>query len=111
MANSPPGDSAGRPTPRVYHHTKHLNFGAAVAPRKAGECVRLEIQAYYQGAWNANAASNCLELDKQSEFFGYVGLAQASLGYPYRLRVDYAHGSDPGNLSADSGWQYFMVEK
>ena len=38
-------------------------------------------------------------------------LVSSDLGYPYRVRADYIRGSDASNLSTDTGWQYFMVEK
>jgi hypothetical protein len=73
--------------------------------------VQAEIQEYYRGAWNANGLTNCIALNSSSEIFVYFTLGQADLGYPYRIRVDYVRGSDTSNLSADSEWQYFMVEK
>ena len=102
----------GSLTYRLYHHTKHLNVAAVVAPDKAGECAQVEIQEYYQGAWGPNVMPNCITLNKSSEIAVYFTLGQAeALGYPYRIRTDYVRGSDTSNLSADSGWQYFMVEK
>lgn len=101
----------GSVTYRLYHHTKHLNVAAVVAPDKAGECAQVEIQEYYQGAWGPNVMTNCIALNKSSEIAVYFTLGQADIGYPYRLRTDYNRGSDASNLSADSGWQYFMVEK
>lgn len=101
----------GSITYRLYHHTKHLNVAAVVAPNKAGECAEVEIQEYYQGAWDPNVMTGCISLNKSSEIAVYFTLGQADLGYPYRLRTDYVRGSDTSNLSADSGWQYFMVEK
>ena len=101
----------GSLTYRLYHHTKHLNVAAVVAPDKAGECAQVEIQEYYQGAWGPNVMTNCITLNKSSEIAVYFTLGQADLGYPYRIRTDYVRGSDTSNLSADSGWQYFMVEK
>ena len=38
-------------------------------------------------------------------------LSNADLGYHYRIRAEYLRGSDTTNLSADSAWQYFVVEK
>ena len=101
----------GSLTYRLYHHTKHLNVAAVVAPDKAGECAQVEIQEYYHGAWGPNVMTNCIALSKSSGIAVYFTLGQADIGYPYRLRVDYNRGSDISNLSADSGWQYFMVEK
>jgi hypothetical protein len=101
----------GSVTYRLYHHTKHLNVGAAVAPNKSGECVQVEIQEYYRGAWQPNVTTDCVALNKNSAVGVYFTLNQADIGYPYRLRADYVRGSDLSNLSADTGWQYFMVEK
>jgi hypothetical protein len=101
----------GSLTYRLYHRTKHLNVAALVTPDKAGDCAEVEIQEYYQGAWGPNVMTNCIALNKSSEIAVYFTLGQADIGYPYRLRTDYVRGSDTSNLGADSGWQYFMVEK
>ena len=101
----------GSVTYRLYHRTKHLNVGVAVAPNKAGECAKVEIQEYYRGAWHPNVTTTCVALNKNSVVGVYFTLNQADIGYHYRLRGDYVRGSDLSNLGADTGWQYFMVEK
>jgi YVTN family beta-propeller protein len=101
----------GSVTYRLYHRTKHLNVGVAVAPNKKGECAKVEIQEYYRGAWHPNVTTNCVALNKNSVVGVYFTLNQADIGYHYRLRGDYVRGSDLSNLSVDTGWQYFMVEK
>ena len=86
-------------------------MAVAVGPNKAGECVQVQIEEYYQGSWNDNVNTNCITLNKSSAMGVYFTLGQANINYPYRIRTDYLRGSDTSNLSADSGWQYFMVEK
>jgi hypothetical protein len=102
---------AGSTTYRLYHHTAHLNVAATVAPGKAGECVKVEVQEFYKGAWHASALSGCHALNKSSAYAGYLSLAHDARNYPYRMRVDYVAGKDTGNLSTDSSWLYFLVEK
>ena len=101
----------GSTTFRLYHRASHLNITAQVAPNKHGQCVKVEIQEHYQGAWHASATSSCIALSAASAISGYLTLTQANLGYGYRLRIDYSRGSDTSNLSAVSAWQYFIVEK
>jgi hypothetical protein len=101
----------GSTTYRLYHHTAHLDAAAIVAPDKRGECVKLEAQEYYRGSWHANI-TGCAILNKASEVGGYLTLNHADWNYFYRIRADYLRSNkDISNLSADSGWQYFMVEK
>jgi hypothetical protein len=105
-------ERVGGVTYRLYHHTAHLNAAVVVAPNKAGECVKLEVQEYYRGGWHANVATGCGTLDSASELAGYLELNTADRNYPYRVRADYIRSvSDSGNLGADSGWRYFMAEK
>jgi hypothetical protein len=101
----------GAVTYRLYHRAKRLTMAAAVAPNKAGECVQLQLEEYEKGVWRDGGNSKCIVLGKTSAIGVALTLARASVGYPYRLRVDYLRGSDDRNLSADSGWAYFIVEK
>jgi hypothetical protein len=97
--------------PLPYHRAKRLTMAAAVAPNKAGECVQLQLEEYEKGVWRDGGNSKCIALGKTSAIGVALTLARASVGYPYRLRVDYLRGSDDRNLSADSGWDYCIVEK
>ena len=74
-------------------------MGVAVAPNKAGECAKVEIQEYYRGAWHPNVTTNCVALNKNSVVGVYFTLNQADIGYHYRLRGDYVRGSDLSNLA------------
>jgi hypothetical protein len=99
-------------TYRLYHHTARLDTAVAVAPDKSGQCMELQVQEYYRGAWYANVTTGCGTLNSSSKVSGYLTLNSADLNYPYRIRADYIRSSkDTSNLSTDSGWLYFMVEK
>jgi hypothetical protein len=96
---------------RVYHHTASLQESVAVAPNKSGECVKVEVQIYYQGKWYADLTTGCGSLNSASKISGLFSLSQAT-GYRYRIRADYVRSSkDVSNLSNDSGWLYFVVVK
>jgi hypothetical protein len=96
-------------TYKLFHRTKGPALGIAVAPNKAGECVQIEIQEYYSGAWQPNSLSGCDTLSSSSKLTAAVDASQADLGYPYRIRADYA--GDPTNGANNSAWQYVMIEK
>jgi hypothetical protein len=96
---------------RLYHHTARLNIATLVAPNKHGQCVKLEVQEHAHGAWQPGTTSSCITLGGASSVAGYLTLTGADLGYGYRIRIDYIRGTDASNLSADSTWQYFMVER
>ena len=101
----------GAVTYRLYHRTKRLTLAAAVLPDKVGECVQVQLEEDVKGVWRDGGNSKCVALGKTSAVGVALTLARAGVGYQYRLRVDYLRGSDVRNLSADSGWQYFIVEK
>jgi len=99
-------------TYRIYHRTAHLGTGVTVTPNKHGECLKLEIQEYYQGAWHVKMITGCGHLNSSSKGSWALTISQAHLNSPYRIRADYIRSSaDTSNLSSDSGWQYFLVEK
>ena len=101
--------SVGGTTYHLYHHTALLKASAVVTPNKSGECVRFEVQEYYQGAWQANVTSGCRSLNSSSKASVTFGLTQADLGYHYRVRADYQ--GDVTNAANHSGWQYLIVRK
>jgi hypothetical protein len=57
-------------TYRLYHRSADLVANVAVAPDKSGECVKLEAQEYYQGAWHPNTVSTCGTLNSKSAAVG-----------------------------------------
>ena len=57
----------GSYTYRLYHRSAHLNVAGGVAPNKHGECVKIEAQEYYQGAWDANVLTACGVLNTSSK--------------------------------------------
>jgi hypothetical protein len=99
----------GSVTYRQYHSTGKLSAADSVSPNKKGECVKLEVQEYRQGAWRASTTSSCIALGASSTAAGFLNLSRANLGYHYRIRADYHRGTDNSNLNADSAWQYFTV--
>lgn len=102
----------GSITYRLYHRSGRVTVAITVAPSKSGQCVKLEVQEYYKSAWHANAITSCGILNSSSKVTRYMAVNSANLGYHYRVRADYVRSSkDTSNLSADSGWQYYMVEK
>jgi hypothetical protein len=96
-------------TYHLFHHTKPLGISTTVVPNKAGECVKIEIQEYYSGAWRANSLSACGTLSSTSKAAGTVNVSLADLGYHYRLRIDYV--GDTTNGASDSAWQYAIIEQ
>ncbi len=96
---------------RLYHHTAKLSAAVSVAPNKHGECVKLEVQEFSKGQWHASLVTGCAKLGTRSTAGIGLALSHDALGVHYRIRGDYLHGSDITNLSAESGWQYFVVAK
>jgi hypothetical protein len=102
----------GGTTYRMYHRSGDLYVTVAVGPNKPGECVRIEVQEHYSGAWRANELTGCAALDGASRLYGFLTVSNGDLGYEYRVRADYVRSIiDVSNLSSDSGWQYVMPEK
>lgn len=97
---------------RLYTGSETLTAHVSVAPNKHGQCGRLEIDQYYQGAWVQIGLSQCFGLSSSSTLLVGVqlsGLANTS-GVKFRIRADYvASSAEKLNLGNDSGWQYFMV--
>jgi hypothetical protein len=100
---------SGGTTYLLYHQAGQLDVAVKVSPNKHGECVKLEGQEFYQGAWYPTLNGACITLNSASLLNGYLGLAQSDLGFPYRIRADYISSSG-SNVSSDSDWQYFMIE-
>jgi hypothetical protein len=95
---------------RLYHRAKKLLAAVLVAPNKHGECVKFDLQELYKGKWY-DSLTGCGTLGANSTAGAIYTLSKADLGFHYRLRVEYQRGKDTKNQSADSGWQYFIVEK
>jgi hypothetical protein len=100
----------GTVTYRVYHHTAKLTAAITVAPNKAGECVKLQVEEYTKGTWHSST-TGCGKLNSRSQATRLLVLTHANLGPHYRVRFDYLPGTDPTNTGADSAWQYFIVAK
>jgi hypothetical protein len=96
-------------TYRLFHHTKPLTVSTTVTPDKAGQCITIEIQEHYSGAWQPNSVSDCVNLSRSSKATGLVDGSHADLGFPYRIRIDYS--GDATNGASNSAWSYVMIKK
>ena len=97
---------------RLYRYTGKVKDSATVAPNKHGECVKFEVQRYSDGAWKAYTTTGCADLNSSSAAATTLTLTKYPTASKYRVRADYDRSStDTKNLSTDSGWQYFIVEK
>ena len=104
--------TAGGDTYRFFHRTTSLKDSTAVTPSKHGECVKLEYQRGTSSGWKAWTSTRCYYLNSYSRATITAGLGGETVGSKYRVRVDYVRSStDTANLSAQSGWQYFIVER
>lgn len=88
--------------------TLEIKVGAkVVTPSKQGECVRLEIQQAVKSVWRADATTGCVALNKWSQ--AAIPRTLSATGW-YRVRADFtASAKDTTNVSADSGWLYYVV--
>ena len=99
---------------RLYHSSAQLRDAATVAPNKHGECVRFELQIYFQGAWyddlpSGETATRCGALSRSSTMLGEFSLKDGA-GARYRVRAQYVRSrADQSNLSSASSWGYFRV--
>lgn len=96
---------------RLFRSGAVLDATGDVVPDKHGECVRFEVQEFYQGAWKPNVWTPCVTLSKSSRAAQAFGLNQADIGYHYRIRAHYIpSAADKANLSAESTWLYLIVK-
>jgi hypothetical protein len=97
-------------TYKLFHRSGKLDLTVTVSPNKHGQCVRVQLEEYYQGTWYS-AEGACGYLTKASKASGTFTLSSANVGYPYRIRALYIRSaSDVSNLSNDGAWVYFKVE-
>lgn len=96
---------------RLFRSGAVLDATGSVVPGKHGECVRFEVQEFYQGAWKPNVRTPCVTLSKSSRAAQAFGLNQADIGYHYRIRAHYIpSAADKANLSAESAWLFLIVK-
>jgi hypothetical protein len=101
---------SGSQTYKLFHRSGKLDLTVTVSPNKRGQCVKVQLEEYYQGTWYS-AEGACGYLTKASKASGALKLSSASVGSPYRIRALYVRSaSDVSNLSNDGAWVYFMVE-
>ncbi|MCX4575276.1 hypothetical protein OHB41_19210 [Streptomyces sp. NBC_01571] len=96
-------------TYRVYHHTVQPTVTTTVSPNKSGQCVHLQVQQYYSGAWHTLSTSGCFTLASKSAVAARLSLSHA-VNQKFRVRSEYVHSSkDTTNVSTWGGWQYLTV--
>lgn len=99
-------------TYKLYHHTAHLDVTVTVTPNKRGQCVVIQVQEYFRGAWHTVNAIGCIALNRYSKVSGYLLVDHADRNIPYRIRAEYFRSTiDVSNLNNHSGWQYLKVEQ
>jgi len=96
----------------VFHAAGTLSLYSTVTPGKPGECLEPETEQYDKGVgWHADTKYGCDELDGASHDIAPFSLSQAA-GDRYRIRGDYLSSpKDPGNLSEQGPWLYFIVTR
>jgi hypothetical protein len=94
----------------LFAKNKTLDSKVTVTPNQRGQCVKFEVQIYYEGAWTG-ATTNCGELTKASTVLLRLSLHGGVSGVPYRVRGEFLPArSDHANLGADTSWAYFLIE-
>ncbi|MEU8587017.1 hypothetical protein AB0C59_08440 [Streptomyces sp. NPDC048664] len=94
---------------RVYHQSAKPRVTSVVTPNKSGQCVKLQAQEYYSGAWHTLTTSGCYPLDQNSTVVTQLTLTHA-VGQKFRVRSEYVHSTkDVTSLSTWGGWLYFTV--
>jgi sugar lactone lactonase YvrE len=97
----------------LYTGSETLYDNITFAPAKPGACVSVEIDQYYNGAWQNIGSSNCFTIGGAGTKFqvrvGLSGLAN-SAGYHFRIRATLTlKSTDTANLGNNSSWKYFKV--
>jgi hypothetical protein len=94
----------------LFATNKTLDSKLTVRPNSRGQCVKFEVEIYYQGAWTSET-TGCGKLSKSSTVLLKLRLHGGAVGVPYRVRGEFVPAkSDHANLGADSPWAYFMIE-
>jgi hypothetical protein len=94
----------------LFATNKTLDSKLTVRPNSRGQCVKFEVEIYYQGAWTSQT-TGCGKLSKSSTVLLKLRLHGGAIGVPYRVRGEFVPAkSDHANLAADSPWAYFMIE-
>ncbi len=94
----------------LFGRNKTLDSKLTVAPNQRGQCVKFELEIYYDGAWSG-ATTGCAKLSTSSTILLKLSLRGGAVGLPYRLRGEFVPASsDHANLAADTTWAYFLIE-
>jgi hypothetical protein len=94
----------------LFARNKTLDSKLTVTPNQRGQCVKFEVEIYYEGGWTG-ATTGCGKLSKSSTLLLRLSLRGGAIGVPYRLRGEFLPAkSDHANLAADSAWAYFLIE-
>jgi hypothetical protein len=94
----------------LFGKNKTLHSKVTVAPNQRGQCVKFEVEIFYDGTWTGGT-TGCGRLSKSSTVLLKLSLRGGAVGAPYRLRAEFLPASsDRANLAADSPWAYFLIE-
>jgi hypothetical protein len=97
----------------LYTGSETMDDNITFAPAKPGACVSVEIDQYYNGAWQSIGNSNCFTIGGAgTKFQVRVGLSSLanSVGYDFRIGATLTlKSTDIVNLGNTSSWKYFKV--
>lgn len=97
----------------LYTGSETLYDNITFAPAKPGACVSVEVDQYYNGAWQSLGDSNCFTIGGSgTKFQVRVGLSGLANGAGYDFRIGAAltlKSTDTTNLGNTSFWKYFKV--
>ena len=95
----------------LFHQSAEVSDAVTVTPSRPGECVRIEVQEYYQSAWVGRLNTPCTALSSVSKVTVNFAASTLARGYPYRVRASFIPSTDPTIVGTNSSWQYIMGEK
>jgi len=95
---------------RLYHRRAQLSAAVRVRPARPGDCVRLQVQEHYRGAWRDRLTTACAALNKDGKVTASVAARREERGHLYRIRALFIPGRDTTVTRAESGWLHFEVE-
>jgi hypothetical protein len=96
---------------RLYHRSGRVRATVKVTPKMPRGCVRLEVQEHYRGKWHARLSTRCAALSSTSKLTASIAASNEAPGQPYRIRAVLVPGRHATVSGADSGWQYFVIER
>jgi hypothetical protein len=92
---------------QLFHKAKPPLMGTAVGPDKGNECIVLNAQWYYSGAWHNLASQGCSYLDANGVTWIQLDLTGFPLGSHFRIAPEYT--GDGINAATWGSWLNFSV--